>query len=129
MHLDSSGTGAGGLKLGDHVSAVFVHEIVKEVEIENFPSHDIAEAGNQGDRNADGKRFGEGDVAVTGIVAVGAYAEEYQQERKNEGPMASALWSKAILSANGTVATIINEEMAPEIRPKVSMVFFMRVSC
>jgi hypothetical protein len=27
------------------------------------------------------------------------------------------------------VATIITEEMAPEISPKVSMVFFISVSC
>jgi hypothetical protein len=30
-----------------------------------------------------------------------------------------------ILCANGTVATIINEEKAPEISPKVSTVFFI----
>ena len=31
-------------------------------------------------------------------------------------------------SAKGTLATIRTEMMAPEIRPKVKMVFFMRVS-
>src|SRR5580693_6294057 len=36
--------------------------------------------------------------------------------------------SKPILSLNGTMATITSEEIAPEINPKVSMVFFIDIS-
>src|SRR5580700_51246 len=36
--------------------------------------------------------------------------------------------SKPILSLNGRMATITSEEIAPEISPKVSMVFFMELS-
>jgi hypothetical protein len=53
----------------------------------------------------------------------------YERMPKNTGGVASySPLSKPILSANGTVATIISEERAPEISPKVSTVLFMGVS-
>jgi hypothetical protein len=43
LRLDGCRTRARGLKLLDHIDAVFVHEIVHEVEVENFPRQDIAD--------------------------------------------------------------------------------------
>ena len=53
-----------------HVGAVLVHEAVQKIEVENFPGHDVANSGNQGDGDSDGKRFGKCDLAVANVVAV-----------------------------------------------------------
>ena len=59
LSLDGGRTGSRGLQLFDHIGAVFIHEIVQDGEVESLPRHDIEDARNQGDRDADGKAFGE----------------------------------------------------------------------
>src|SRR6202162_3703326 len=88
LRLDGGRARARGLELLDHMGAVFVHEIGQEVEVENFPRHDVEDARNQGNGDPDGKSFLERDLAAADVVAARADAEEYQQEREHDGRVA-----------------------------------------
>ena len=76
-----SGVKAGGPHTLDLGGEIAVHEVRHEVEVENLPHGDVADAGDEGDQEAAGEGAAEGDLAGEGVVAVAADAEVDEQER------------------------------------------------
>ena len=95
--LDGFGGAGCGLNLLDLVSEVAVHEAVEEVEVDDLPSDDVEDAGDEGDANADGEGAAEGDGAVSEIVPVGADAEEDKEEGEDDGGVAEVVAFVAVV--------------------------------
>jgi hypothetical protein len=95
--LDGFGGAGCGLNLLDLVSEVAVHEAVEEVEVDDLPRGDVAEAGDEGDAKADGEGAAEGDGAVGEIVPVGADAEEDKKEGEDDGGVAKVVAFVAVV--------------------------------
>src|SRR5262249_3890782 len=85
LRLDGSGGRSGGLHFLEDAGGVFIHEIPHEIEIDDFPGHDIADTRNDRNGDADGEGFGEGDLAFADVVTVRTNPEEREQHCEDYG--------------------------------------------
>jgi hypothetical protein len=85
-----SGVKSRGLDLVNLRGEVAVHEVGHEVEVDDLPNGDVADAGDEGDQEAAGEGAGKGDLAGEGVVAVAADAEVDQQERRHHDGVAES---------------------------------------
>src|SRR5207237_10881409 len=66
---------SGGLNLVNLRGEIAVHEVGHEVEVEDFPHGDVADGGDEGDKDAEAEGAAEGGLAGEGVLAVAAAAE------------------------------------------------------
>src|SRR5207302_1159048 len=92
------GVESGGLDFVNLRGEVAIHEVGHEVEVEDLPHRDVADAGNEGDQDAAGEGEAEGDLAGEDVIAVAADAEVNEQERCHHGGVAE---DHAVAGADG----------------------------
>jgi len=73
--LDGSSGCPRSLEFVDDMGVIFVHKVVHEIEVDNFPGEDVEGARDQGNANAYTEGFAKADGASADIVAVRADAE------------------------------------------------------
>ena len=70
LGVDHLLTGAGRLHFFDQVGCVVIDEIRHQLEIHDFPGHDIADTNDEGDESANCESAAEGYFAAADVLAI-----------------------------------------------------------
>src|SRR5205807_10440999 len=88
LGVDHLLTGAGRLHFFDQVGCVVIDEIRHQLEIHDFPGHNIADTNDEGDESANCESAAEGYFAAADVLAIRADAKEHHQKRQHHDRVA-----------------------------------------
>ena len=118
--------GPGRFRALQQVGGIFVCKIGHELVIDDFPGPYVTRAGDQSNQDADGKPTAEGDPASANVFSIGTHSEEHHERREHDPGVAEDLpFLPANLIGKGMITSISAADIAPEISPKISTVFFI----